>query len=99
MQNWTKPDPDSEFYAGFEGEKLPQNITKMLLLLHVRMRLLPRFYDVDPHMSDIPCSLYSSILKRNEGSTEEPFKAVTTTNGCNVLLLLLLLLLRCLEPR
>lgn len=72
----------------------------MLLLLRARMRLFPGFYDVDPHMSDIPCLLYNSILKRKEGSTEEPFKALTATNGCNVLLLLLLLLLlRCLEPR
>lgn len=35
---------------------------------------------------------------RKEGSIEEPFNAVTTTNARNVLLLLLLLL-RCLEPR
>lgn len=45
-------------------------------------------------MSVIPCSLYGSILMR-KGSTEEPFKALTTTNACNILLLLLLL--RCLK--
>lgn len=74
----SEPDPSRPSESGSDGEKAPSPLT--------RSPVSP-----DSVMQMIPCFVCGSAVMRGDGSTEEPFRAVTTTSGSNALLPLLLL--------